>query len=263
MLAGVGAVALLGIGGALIYALQTRDAGPGGDELYSTENRPTADGLSGLPRDYTGPVLGPALPGDLGRPILDAQNRGQPVVPPVMATPAVNPEEERRRAEEEAARLSNVFFQSGPRTGAPAGTAMPGLAGLGLGGQPATQDRHAAFLNGPVDRRRAHLAELNRRITETDQRIGRLFDAIEGGMIDKDDAMAKERMASLKALRDQAVADGERTQLALNSSGDQGVTPDMLKAFACKARERIRLDSGGYHRDHLRAFPWRPRCRPV
>ncbi len=69
-----------------------------------------------------------------------------------MATPAVDPEEERRRAEEEAARLSNVFFQSGPRTGAPAGTAMPGLAGLGLGGQPATQDRHAAFLNGPVDR---------------------------------------------------------------------------------------------------------------
>ncbi|WP_238123337.1 MULTISPECIES: TrbI/VirB10 family protein [unclassified Xanthobacter] len=152
MLAGVGAVALLGIGGALIYALQTREGGPGGEELYSTENRPTADGLSGLPRDYTGPVLGPALPGDLGRPILDAQNRGQPVAPPVMATPAVDPAEERRRAEEEAARLSNVFFQSGPRTGAPAGTAMPSLAGLGLGGQPATQDRHAAFLNGPVDR---------------------------------------------------------------------------------------------------------------
>ena len=152
MLAGVGAVALLGIGGALIYALQTRDAGPGGEELYSTNNRQTADGLAGLPSDYSGPVLGPALPGDLGRPILDAQNRGQPVAPPVMATPAVDPEEERRRAEEEAARLSNVFFQLGPRTGAPAGTAMPGLAGLGLGGQPATQDRHAAFLNGPVDR---------------------------------------------------------------------------------------------------------------
>ena len=108
-----------------------------------------------------------------------------------------------------------------------------------------------------VERRRAHLAELHRRITETDQRIGRLFDAIEGGMIDKDDAMAKERMARLKALRDQAVADAERTQLALNSSGDQGVTPDMLKAFACKARERIRLNNGGYHRDHLRALAQR------
>src|SRR5690606_40106435 len=73
VLAGVGAVVLLGIGGALIYALQTRDAGLGGEELYSTENRPTADGLAGLPRDYTGPILGPALPGDLGRPILEAE----------------------------------------------------------------------------------------------------------------------------------------------------------------------------------------------
>jgi len=153
MLAGIGAVALLGIGGALIYALQTRDAGPGGEELYSTENRPTADGLSGLPRDYTGPVLGPALPGDLGRPILDAQNRGQPVAAPAITAPAVDPEEQRRLAEEEAARLSNVFFQSGPRTGAPAGTAMPGLAGLGGQQQDATgQNRHATFLGGPVDR---------------------------------------------------------------------------------------------------------------
>ncbi|MBB2969547.1 TrbI/VirB10 family protein [Mesorhizobium sp. RMAD-H1] len=152
MLAGVGAAALLGIGGALIYALQTRDAGPGGEELYSTENRPTADGLSGLPRDYTGPILGPALPGDLSRPILNAQNRGQPVAPPVMTTPAVDPEEQRRLAEEEAARVSRVFFQTAPGTGA----ATPGVAGLGLAGQPGAtgaQDRHAAFLNGPVDRR--------------------------------------------------------------------------------------------------------------
>src|SRR5690606_33822658 len=133
MLAGAGAVALLGIGGALIYALQTRDAGQGGEELYSTENRPTADGLSGLPRDYTGPVLGPPLPGDLGGPILDAQNRGQPVAPPVVAAPAVDPEEQRRLAEEEAARLSRVFFQTGP--GPATATGGPGLAGLGLGSQ--------------------------------------------------------------------------------------------------------------------------------
>ena len=151
MLAGVGAIALFGIGGALIYALQTRDMSGSGEELYSTENRPTADGLSGLPRDYTGPVLGPALPGDLGGPILDAQNRGQHVTPPAMATPARDPAEERRLAEEEAARVSRVFFQTAPG----AGTASPSLAGLGLNGQPGaagTQDRHTAFLNGPVDR---------------------------------------------------------------------------------------------------------------
>ncbi|WP_180899673.1 TrbI/VirB10 family protein [Martelella soudanensis] len=151
MLAGVGAVALLGIGGALIYALQTPDRSGTDEELYSTENRPTADGLTGLPSDYTGPVLGPALPGDLGRPILDAQERGQPVASPAIATPAVDPEEERRRAEEEAARLSNVFFQSGPRGTTP-GAAAPGVANPNSGGQSATQDRHAAFLNGPVDR---------------------------------------------------------------------------------------------------------------
>ena len=152
MLAGVGAVALLGIGGALIYALQTRQPGPAGEELYSTQNRPTADGLAGLPRDYTGPVLGPALPGDLGRPILDAQNRGQPVSPPPMAAPTVNPEEERRRAEREAARLSNVFFQTGQRAGGGSGPATPSLSGLDLAGQAAPQDRHSAFLGRPVDR---------------------------------------------------------------------------------------------------------------
>ena len=82
MLASVAAVALVGIGGALIYALQTPTGGDGGEELYSTANRQTADGLASLPRDYTGPVLGPALPGDLGGPILSAQNAGQPVVSP-------------------------------------------------------------------------------------------------------------------------------------------------------------------------------------
>jgi type IV secretion system protein VirB10 len=80
VLAGLGLVASLGVGGALIYALQTRNGGNQGQELYSTDNRTTPDGLAGLPKDYSGvPRLGPPLPGDLGRPILNAQNGGQPV----------------------------------------------------------------------------------------------------------------------------------------------------------------------------------------
>jgi len=160
VLAGLGVAAGLGIGGALIYALQTRTSGGDGKELYSTTNRQPADGLAGLPRDYTGPVLGPPLPGDLGRPILDAQNRGQPVVPPTIATPTVDEAEQRRRAEEEAARTSKVFFQTAPGTstaGAPPGGATPpNLAGLDLTGQPGqqtAQDRQLAFLNAAVDRR--------------------------------------------------------------------------------------------------------------
>ena len=122
VLASVAAVALVGVGGALIYALQTRDGGTGGEELFSTNNRQPADGLAGLPRDYTGPVLGPPLPGDLGRPILDAQNRGQPVVPPTITTPPVDRAEERRLAEDEAARVSRVFFQTEARTGSASST---------------------------------------------------------------------------------------------------------------------------------------------
>ena len=155
MLASVAAVAMVGIGGALIYALQTRGPGDGGEELYSTANRQTADGLAGLPRDYTGPVLGPPLPGDLGGPILSAQNAGQPVVPPVVPTPGVDEAEQRQRAEEEAARLSTVFFQSrqGSMAAATPG-AMPSLDLGGAAGQPTTaQDRQLAFLNAAADRR--------------------------------------------------------------------------------------------------------------
>lgn len=159
VLVSVGTVALVGIGGALIYALQTHDAGKGGEELYSTDNRQTADGLAGLPKDYIGPVLGPALPGDLGRPILSAQNAGQPVAPAVVSTPGVDEAEQRRRAEEEAARTSTVFFQArGGSAATPAG-ATPNPTGLdlaGLNGQPGqqtAQDKQLAFLNAAVDRR--------------------------------------------------------------------------------------------------------------
>ena len=155
VLAGLGLVASLGIGGALIYALQTRDRGNNGEELYSTENRTTADGLAGLPRDYTGPILGPALPGDLGRPILSAQDRGQPVVVPT--TPGVDPAEQRRLAEAETARTSRVFFQKETRTTAnaitPDANTTPNFAGLDQTGTPTAQDRQSAFLNAAVDRR--------------------------------------------------------------------------------------------------------------
>lgn len=165
VLASIGVVASLGIGGAMIYALQTRDSAGPSEELYSTDNRTTADGLAGLPRDYTGPVLGPALPGDLGRPILDAQNRGQPVPVPGVATPApgLSAEEQRRLQELEAARTARLFTGAETRTTAPAAVltdgqspAPPSLAGLGLAPQPATpsaQQRQVAFLNAEADRR--------------------------------------------------------------------------------------------------------------
>ena len=63
---------------------------PRRSELYSTDHHNVADGLAGLPRDYAGfprqaPPLGPALPGDLGRPILNAQNAPSGPIPTVDA----------------------------------------------------------------------------------------------------------------------------------------------------------------------------------
>ncbi|WP_144379474.1 TrbI/VirB10 family protein [Mesorhizobium amorphae] len=164
-LTGLGLVASLGLGGALVYALQTRNGGRPPEELYSTDNRSTADGLQGLPRDYTGvPQLGAPLPGDLGRPILSAQNRGQPVPTPGVAPaqPGISAEEQRRLQEIETARTSRLFAASEARNAVPAtataapSTATPDLTSLGLAPPPATptaQERQQAFLNAPVDRR--------------------------------------------------------------------------------------------------------------
>lgn len=168
VLAGLGLVASVAVGGALVYALQTRDGARPQEELYSTDNRPTADGIAGLPRDYSGvPQLGPPLPGDLGRPILGAQDRGQPIPAPgaMPAHPGISQEEQRRLQELESARTARLFTATetragGPASPAPAGAAAappaPDLTSLGLAPQPATptaQDRQNAFLNAAVDRR--------------------------------------------------------------------------------------------------------------
>ncbi|AZO41398.1 TrbI/VirB10 family protein [Mesorhizobium sp. M7D.F.Ca.US.005.01.1.1] len=160
-LAGLGLAASLAVGGALIYALQNRQQGQG-QELYSTDNRSTPDGLAGLPKDYAGiPKLGPPLPGDLGRPILAAQNSG-----PALSTGPVgpDPEEQRREQELEAARTARLFASTQTRPASDATVARPGtdatprpdLSNLGLAPQPATpsaQDRQRAFLDQPPDKR--------------------------------------------------------------------------------------------------------------
>ncbi len=158
VLAGLAIVTCLGIGGALIFALQGRDDAPSSNELYTTENRPTADELHRLPSDYSGiPRLGPALPGDLGRPIRRAQEEGRPI--PAQPMPGPNPEEQQRLAEQEAARTSALFFsaQGGTaqaRAGLQGAQPLAALPQQDLGNaEPIAQDRELSFLDAPVDRR--------------------------------------------------------------------------------------------------------------
>ena len=108
-----------------------------------------------------------------------------------------------------------------------------------------------------AERRREHIAELNKRSAESELRLKRLYDAIESGIADLDDPALKDRIDGLKAIRDQAKTDADRAQAMLQNSGQKAVTPQMLRKFATTARERIRLESGGYRRDHLRALAQR------
>ncbi|RJE83105.1 recombinase family protein [Paracoccus onubensis] len=108
-----------------------------------------------------------------------------------------------------------------------------------------------------AERRQEHIAELNKRATESDLRLKRVYDAIEAGVVDLDDPALKDRIDGLKTVRDQAKADAERAQAMLRHSGQKAVTPQMLRKFATTARQRIRLKGGGYRRDHLRALAQR------
>ncbi len=89
-----GGVLAIGLSGALAWSLRERDK-PAAPPTFQAATPPEA--VTGLPRDYLQrrevPVLGPPLPGDLGRPMLSAQRaRGRelPGSSPSM-TPALEP----------------------------------------------------------------------------------------------------------------------------------------------------------------------------
>jgi hypothetical protein len=71
--------------------------------------------------------------------------------------------------------------------------------------------------------------------------------------IDRSHYCAPHRVAELKATRDQARLDAERTEDAIDRAGPT-ITPQALKTFARAARRRMRTANGGYRRDHLRAL---------
>jgi type IV secretory pathway VirB10-like protein len=131
-------------------------------ELSEPSNRPSADALNGLPATYSdAPKLGPPLPGDLGRPILESQRRmaaetGTGSDPSVQQAAQ---ERERQLAELKAARESGVLVQdhtaSSPSTvpdgaGTPAPTPAAGPT-LDPDRDPNAQGRKAQFV-GTLDR---------------------------------------------------------------------------------------------------------------
>ena len=81
-LIGMAAGLAVTVGAGVMVALMIRQGGAPVLELYATDQKPLAETMSALPADYASvPKLGPALMGDLGRPMLDAQRRF-PLPPP-------------------------------------------------------------------------------------------------------------------------------------------------------------------------------------
>jgi len=144
-------VATAGMGGSLYYALKHSEKAAA-VELVNTDGRAKADGLANAPKDYGQiPKLGPPLPGDLGGPILAAQQRGVGVpLPPVGTSPrasAADAAREQAAQEREAADLSRLFLGGGAGTSGPNSAHSPDVAlpplGDGAAGVPARVTENA------------------------------------------------------------------------------------------------------------------------
>lgn len=113
-------------------------SGPSVEELYSTERKAPPDGLAALPGSYGDirpdtPRLGPPLPGDLGRPILERQR--QLGLAPGMGDQAAAAERQRLAQQSLKAREAGVFFQIAARP-----LAERASAGQGSAAVPEAQD---------------------------------------------------------------------------------------------------------------------------
>jgi type IV secretion system protein VirB10 len=139
----IGIAAGVGIGGSLIYALQQRQPAAPPQNVLGDAGHTKSELVTGAPADYSKvPKLGRPLPGDLGRPILDAQANGEAVPVPPMGSQsdprAAEADQARQRLiqERDAARSSRLFLGG---SNAAAHSATPGSALAIDGGQSITR----------------------------------------------------------------------------------------------------------------------------
>lgn len=159
VLIGVSAIA---VAAAALFALRPslRTNAPV-EQSYSTDHKATADGLATLPGDYAGvPRLGDPLPGDLGGPMLRAQQEGRmntivPAGPPPGPDPAEQAAiaERQRRVQEVRAAIGSPLLAFSKQAGAAA------VASAAAPPPPFTQPMTAAPADTPsIGRHEAFMA---------------------------------------------------------------------------------------------------------
>ena len=143
LLIGIAATACVAVFGVTWLALQgpALRLGQQAQELYNTERKPTPEGLAALPGNYgqmrtDTPQLGPPLPGDLGRPILERQRQLGIAPGASMDDQAALAERQRLAQQAQKAREAGVFFQI---------TTRPALASASSAGQGAGVATAAEF----------------------------------------------------------------------------------------------------------------------
>ncbi len=138
ILVGVLSTAVLG---AALWSLQSVKHPRGGPtpELHNVDRVSKAENLARLPSDYSKvtpavapPLLGPPLPGDLGRPLLRAEQAGGAGAHSSRYDDQAHAEHVSRIREAEEAAKSPVIFKQGSRTPLGNGQPLPPAAGADL-----------------------------------------------------------------------------------------------------------------------------------
>ncbi len=163
-IAAIGSVSLIAITWMALKPTIFRHAAEQTD-MSEPNGKAVADAVKGLPANYgDAPKLGPPLPGDLGRPILERQRQlalessstGQTAIDQTEADQTVAAERDRLLAQGKAARESGVLVSSGTTSPAAVATrSSPGdvptvaeqpKVALDPTSDPNAQDRKAAFV---------------------------------------------------------------------------------------------------------------------
>ncbi|MFW2829830.1 recombinase family protein [Sphingomonas sp. ID0503] len=100
-----------------------------------------------------------------------------------------------------------------------------------------------------AERETGRIIALKRNALDAENKLTRLYEAIEAGLADLTDSNLKGRIAELKRIRDSAQADVERAE------GRRGerieITPQALRTFAAAAKDRMRGEDGSFRRNYI------------
>lgn len=178
MLATLGVAAGLGIGGSLTYALRHRPPTGAAPNVYEAKGRTPSEIVTTAPGDYAkAPKLGAPLPGDLGRPILAAQQNGQfgQAPPPDPRATAAEQARQRLVQEHDSARTSRLFLggSGAANMGGANDPAMPVAAIEGSTQRATTDNEPSVGTAGGAGQgeKRGFLEVVANRVTQSAERI--------------------------------------------------------------------------------------------